>query len=527
MPSRAERSRSLFYENIHVRIRTSSQLRTKSQGPSSSSMVIVFTKGLLTLLILSNRNIFTMATEGSKSATSASTHEPNKHHAGAAEALRLKAGNDGKKYNEDGIVRKRTEVEKQVIEHEQQADEIVHSLPTTTEASSLPHIDLFLPDVLKNAVFVGHVVTDLDSVAGAIGAAELYGGTAALASKINSETMFAFQEWGVPMPMYIEDVLEKDPKADVCLVDHQQTSQLNEVIPVENIVGVIDHHALQSKTIVTDRPIYIDIRPWGSMSTIIAHTFLTHKRRPTKAVAGMLLCAILSDTLNLLGPTTTEWDRLMVAVLSDIAEVDDIQLLASRQFKAKSRDLASLSAVGLVNGDQKSFSFNIPNGGFNGDVGFAVVETTDDQVIMKRLNELIPELVACKKERGYSALFLAIVNIVELHSNLLLCGPTEQCLAEAAFPDSKITNEDGTIMDLGSRVSRKKDFIPAVTSAIKNGWTKPKDLKRGMSATVELCELGPLEVDPNDPYAKIERRASVDLTNSPEGKRRKVVQLKA
>ena len=240
-------------------------------------------------------------------------HSPNPHHAGGAEALRLKAGENGKLYNgETGIVRQRTEVEKQVLSHEQQADEIVYGLPPSDaesqeEAKALPNIDLFLPDVLKNAVFVGHLVTDLDSVAGAIGAAALYGGTPALASPINSETVFAFQEWGVPMPQYIEDVIEENPKADVCLVDHQQTSQLNPCIPVDNIVGVIDHHALQSKTIVTGKPIYVDIRPWGSMSTIIAHTFLTHKRRPPKAVAGMLLCAILSDTLNLLGPTTTEW----------------------------------------------------------------------------------------------------------------------------------------------------------------------------------------------------------------------------
>merc|ERR1719223_628320 len=120
------------------------------------------------------------------------------------------------------------------------------------------------------------------------------------------------------------------------------------------------------------------------MSTIIGHTFLTHKRRPPLKVAGMLLCAILSDTLNLLGPTTTDWDRLMVAVLSDIAGVDDIQLLASRQFKAKSRDLAHLSAVGLINGDQKSFSYDI-KGGFQGEVGFAVIETTDDDIIMDRI----------------------------------------------------------------------------------------------------------------------------------------------
>lgn len=70
---------------------------------------------------------------------------------------------------------------------------------------------------------------------------------------------------------------------------------------MNRIVGVIDHHALQNATIVTDMPIYIDIRPWGSMSTIIAHNFFTLNRRPKKSTAGMLLCAILSDTLNLQG----------------------------------------------------------------------------------------------------------------------------------------------------------------------------------------------------------------------------------
>ena len=191
----------------------------------------------------------------------ANNNQPtNPHHAGAAEVHKLRAGKDGKKYDGD-IVRKITEVEKQVLSHEAQADVIVHALPKE-DSSALPQVDLFLPDVLKNAVFVGHIVTDLDSVAGAIGAACLYGGTAALASSINSETMFAFQEWGVAMPQYIEDILEDHPNSDICLVDHQQTSQLNESIPVENIVGVIDHHALQSKTIVTDKPIYMDIRPW-------------------------------------------------------------------------------------------------------------------------------------------------------------------------------------------------------------------------------------------------------------------------
>jgi len=184
---------------------------------------------------------------------------------GAADALRLADG-DGKKYD-SGIVRKRTEVEVQVISHGADAEKIVGALPK--DDKSIPHVKLFLPELLKNAVFVGHVVTDLDSVAGAIGAAALYdGGIPALASEINSETKFALEYWGVAKPRFVEDILKEKPGVDICLVDHQQTSQMNPNINADQVVGVIDHHALQSKTIVTDKPIYIDIRPWGSMSTM-------------------------------------------------------------------------------------------------------------------------------------------------------------------------------------------------------------------------------------------------------------------
>mmetsp|Transcript_12005 Transcript_12005/g.20047 ORF Transcript_12005/g.20047 Transcript_12005/m.20047 type:complete len:234 (+) Transcript_12005:1-702(+) len=198
-------------------------------------------------------------------------------------------------------------------------------------------------------------------------------------------------------------------------------------------------------------------------------------RRPTKSTAGMLLCAILSDTLNLQGPTTTDWDRMMVAVLVELTGVEDVQFLASQQFKAKSSELAGLTAEQLVNGDQKVFTFKTDK--FEGSVGFAVVETTDDEVIMSRSAELLMALSEDKEAKGLSVLFLAVVNIVSLKSNLLLCGPDEVSLAEASFKNGKLVQPDDadaeiSVMDLGGLVSRKKDFIPAVTSAIKGGWAK-------------------------------------------------------
>lgn len=429
----------------------------------------------------------------------APTPKKHAHAAGASEALRLAVGEE-KQYT-DGVTRNRTEVERQAIAKEKQAEAIIDTLP---EDDKHPDVDLYLPEVLKDAVFVGHLVTDMDSVAGAIGAAELYGGVPALASDVNSETTFALEKFGVQKPRTVEEILAENPNVEICLVDHQQTSQMNPSIPHEQVVGIIDHHALQSKTIVTDKPIYIDIRPWGSMSTIVAHTFITHGRRPPQKVAGMLLCAILSDTLNLQGPTTTEWDRLMVAVLADVAGVGDIQLLASQQFKAKSKMLATLSAVDLVNGDQKSFSFKAS--GFSGEIGFGVVETTDDGIILERAEELLPEMVACKKEKGYDMLFLAVVNIVELHSKLLICGPTELALAKSVF-DGEVTH-DSTLMDMGGRVSRKKDYIPNITRTINGGWKKPAGMARGVSQ-VDLTMLGHLEKDPEDPYGNVKRLGSV------------------
>ena len=217
---------------------------------------------------------------------------------------------------------------------------------------------------ISGAVFCGHLVADMDSIAGAIGAATLYGGIPARASEINGETEFALQYWGVSLDKIkpIEEILAEKPDSKVCLVDFQQTTQLSPAIKMDQIVGIIDHHALQSSTIVTKKPIFVDIRPWGSMSSILAYEFATCHAYLPKEVAGLLLCAILSDTLNLRSPTTTEWDRKVVSMLVQYTGVEDVNLLAANQFKAKSKSLAAMSAYTLVNGDIKEFKFSGPEG---------------------------------------------------------------------------------------------------------------------------------------------------------------------
>lgn len=291
--------------------------------------------------------------------------------------------------------------------------------------SQRPHqsnakVDNFKLELPPGTVFVGHLNTDLDSISSSVGAAALFDGIPAAASKINSETEFALQKWGIPSPPLFSKDSHKGKS--VCLMDHNQVSQMAVGVDPLSVVGVIDHHALQSGTIVTDKPIYVDVRPWGSSCTIVAHTFLRVRRPIPPPVAGLLLSGILSDTLNLRSPTTTKDDQLMVAVLASVAKCRDIEELADEQFKAKSAALLHLSPYEICCGDQKVFNAKSPVDGSTVAIGFGVVETTDPKAMKNRMDELMIEVAALKTEQKLDFSFLAIVDVVKLTSTLVLIG---------------------------------------------------------------------------------------------------------
>jgi len=379
--------------------------------------------------------------------------------------------------------REETEVEKAVKGHWNDATTMLQRIAKTEEVEMV-----YIPESLKGAVFCGHLVADMDSIAGAIGAAELYGGTPARASAINGETEFGLHYWGYDLDDIkpIEEVLASDPDHPVCLVDFQQKTQLHPNIKPKQVVGVIDHHALQSSTLITERPIYVDIRPWGCMSSILAHNYVMMGKYMPKSVAGLMLSAILSDTLNLRSPTTTEWDRRIMTMLVQYTGVTDVNLLAAQQFRAKSRSLAGMSPHALCAGDVKQFIFT--SRGVSIRVAFGVVETTDSMVMIARTAELLPEMRAIRREMSEAqdnkvdCYFLAVVDIVEMQSHLLIAGPKERSLAMAAFGPSTVPLSDKVLSLIDSSaaknilalkpgaVSRKADFVPPLTKAINDGW---------------------------------------------------------
>jgi manganese-dependent inorganic pyrophosphatase len=123
--------------------------------------------------------------------------------------------------------------------------------------------------------------------------------------------------------------------------------------------------------------------------------------------------------------------------------------------------------------------FTVKSDNYSGNYGFAVVETTDDGVILARKDELLETLRVSKREKSLDMMFLAVVNIVELKSTLLVIDAKELSLAKFAFPPRGRLLDDQSLLEnglygLGGLVSRKKDFVPAISKAItKQGWCPP------------------------------------------------------
>jgi manganese-dependent inorganic pyrophosphatase len=162
--------------------------------------------------------------------------------------------------------------------------------------------------------------------------------------------------------------------------------------------------------------------------------------------------------------------------------IDDVNELAARQFRAKSHELSVMSPYQLVNGDMKTFKFTGPDSDIVYSVGYGVIETTDAEASIARVQYLIPEMRTTRTEKNLTCMFLAVVDIVHMTSSLLICGATEESLALAAYGGDVITTKTDTdtglvknnqVLELVGLVSRKKDFVPPLTRAVASGWKPP------------------------------------------------------
>merc|ERR1712113_584710 len=186
--------------------------------------------------------------------------------------------------------------------------------------------------------------------------------------------------------------------------------------------------------------------------------------------ASLLLAGIISDTLSLCSPTTTEYDRMMVSFLSYASKIKDIDSFAKEMFQAKSREFQTMNAYNLVRGDIKKFDTKNAVENTSLRMAIGVVECTNPIIVLERREDIVKELQALKLEEEVDLAFLIVVDIVQLFSEVICPDNDEFDLACQAF-EGDVT-DDKTIKLEKGRVSRKLDFMPSLVRVIEKGWKK-------------------------------------------------------
>ena len=241
-------------------------------------------------------------------------------------------------------------------------------------------------------------------------------------------------------------------KKKVILVDHNERGQSVDGLDEAEILEIIDHHRVAD--IRTNNPIYFRNEPLGSTSTIVAKCFFENGIRPSKKAAGLLMGAIISDTLLFRSPTCTPMDKQICKKLAEIAGVPDIESFAKEMFKAGT-SLQGKTIEEIFNQDFKPFTI--------GDIkiGVAQVNTMDIDGFMPLKEDMLSYMNKKAEESGLSMVMLLLTDILNEGSQILVAGKMPE-IVEKTF---NITLKDSTAF-LPGVLSRKKQVIPPLTNVI-------------------------------------------------------------
>ncbi len=241
----------------------------------------------------------------------------------------------------------------------------------------------------------------------------------------------------------------------VILVDHNEFFQSIDGIKDAHILEIVDHHRISN--ITTADPLYIHAEPVGSTCTIISKLFERHNIKPSKKIAGLMLSAILSDTLIFKSPTCTEEDKIQAEKLSKITNLNIEEygmemLVAGTQLTEKTDEE-------LVNSDLKQYTFGKHK------ISITQVQVVSTQELYKRLNPIHEELEKTCDKYKLDGSILALTNIIKERTKLVFVGKSKELIGKA-FNIDPICNLD-ELPILEGVVSRKKQLVPKLDIAAK------------------------------------------------------------
>ena len=301
---------------------------------------------------------------------------------------------------------------------------------------------------------VGHANPDTDSVTSAIAFATLLNAQGMeakacmqiAAADLNPESTTVLKRFGLTAPEQLMDAAGKK----IALVDFSDLAQGPANLVDAELVAVVDHHKIGDVT--TNNPILFRAEPVGCTGTVLNKMFKDAGVAIPKDVAGGMLAAILSDTVNFKSPTCTEDDKAAVNDLKVVAGVTDTEELFMEMLKAKSA-VDGVPAKDLLFRDYKDFDMK------GNKVGVGQLElATLDQVAQVR--DALVEAMQAVKADGRHSVLLMLTDVVKEGTDLVVLSD-DPALIEKAF-DTKL---DGNSMWIPGMMSRKKQTVPNLQKA--------------------------------------------------------------
>lgn len=245
--------------------------------------------------------------------------------------------------------------------------------------------------------------------------------------------------------------LLKGLRKKVILVDHNERGQSIPGIEEADILEIVDHHRVAD--IQTVGPLMFRGEPLGSTATIVTKMFDELDVEMPSHIAGLLLGAVVSDTLLFKSPTCTPVDTKIAKKLAKIAGVD-IQEFAMEMFKAGT-SLVGKTVDEIFNQDFKKFSFD------NLQVGVAQVNSMDIEGFLPYKKDMLDYMNKFAEDNNLEFTLLLLTDIINANSEIFVGGPRPE-LVEKAF-NVQLTECQGTLVGV---ISRKKQVVPAITAVM-------------------------------------------------------------
>ncbi|APH37792.1 manganese-dependent inorganic pyrophosphatase [Bacillus subtilis] len=307
---------------------------------------------------------------------------------------------------------------------------------------------------MEKILIFGHQNPDTDTICSAIAYADLknklgFNAEPVRLGQVNGETQYALDYFKQESPRLVETAANE--VNGVILVDHNERQQSIKDIEDVQVLEVIDHHRIAN--FETAEPLYYRAEPVGCTATILNKMYKENNVKIEKEIAGLMLSAIISDSLLFKSPTCTEQDIAAAKELAVIAGVD-AEEYGLNMLKAGA-DLSKKTVEELISLDAKEFTLGSKK------VEVAQVNTVDIEDVKKRQPELEAALSKVIAEKNLDLFLLVITDILENDSLALAIGD-QASKVEKAF---NVTLENNTAL-LKGVVSRKKQVVPVLTDAI-------------------------------------------------------------